>query len=92
MYQRSWRRRKTDKERENIFVEGELLFLGRREKKEEKERRYLEKENIFYVEEKKTANEKEEYIWRTKINGDVDDNQPTERANIVQTALSKVRR
>ena len=57
MHQRSWRRRKTEKERENIFVEGELLLLGTREKKERKrkEGRYLEKENIFYVEEKKNS-------------------------------------
>ena len=41
---------------------------------------------------RKTAKEKEEHIWRTKINGDVDDNQPTDRANIMQYALSKVRR
>ena len=38
-----------------------------------------------------TKKEMEENIWRRKINGDADQptNQPSDRANIVQSAFSK---
>ena len=67
-------------------------FGGGEKKKRKRKEGIWRKKISFMWRRRKTANEKEEYIWRTKINGDVDDNQPTERANIVQTALSKVRR
>ena len=44
------------------------------------------------MEEKKNTEGKGGIYLEKKINGDVDDNQPTDRANIVQTALSKVKR
>ena len=39
----------------------------------------------------RTKKEMEENIWRGKINGDADQptNQPSDRANIVQSAFSK---
>ena len=68
MYQRSWRRGKTEKERENIFVEGELLFLGRREKKERKRKEDIWRRKIsFRWRRRKTPKEKEEYVWRKKL-------------------------
>ena len=67
--------------------------MGRREKNERKRKEDIWRREISFMwRRRKMAKEKEEHIWRTKINGDVDDNQPTDRANIMQYALSKVRR
>ena len=51
----SWRRRKTKKEKEKIFVDGKYLAGEGKEHRERKGEKYLEKENAWSIEEKKSG-------------------------------------
>ena len=59
--------------------------MEEKKNREGKGGKHFEKENLFWEEK-----EKEEIIWRRKINGDA--NQPTNRVNIVQPASSNARK
>ena len=70
-----WSRRRTEKDGEGKYLvlrgeEQRGKIFGPRRRRRTEEKKYLEKENI-----RPTEKEKEETIWRRKMNGDA--NQPT---------------